>query len=166
MKSLYSLIYSGVHQDFSINHLNWKTFAACSLRGKPPVMITSLYYLHYKPISLLPNFSIFLEKVMYNRLIEFAENSKYYISVSLDSEKNHSTLLGLIHLINQISSLIEINMKPLQVFSWIFPRHLTLLTIKSCLLSCNITVSVDVQLCSGLKAIFLAIATNNLFNSI
>ena len=73
MRSLYSLIYSGVHQDFSVNHLKWKTFAACSLRGKPPVMITSLYYLHCKPISLLPNISIFLEKVMYNSLIEFAE---------------------------------------------------------------------------------------------
>ena len=73
MRSLYSLIYSGVHQDFSVNHLKWNTFAACSLRGKPPVMITSLYYLHCKPISLLPNFSIFLEKVMYNSLIEFAE---------------------------------------------------------------------------------------------
>ena len=30
-------------------------------------------FANYRPISLLPNFSKFFEKVMYNRLTEFAE---------------------------------------------------------------------------------------------
>jgi len=43
-------------------------------------------FVNYKPISLLPNFSKFFEKVMYNRLpVEFSlpQQTKYSLSVSL-----------------------------------------------------------------------------------
>ena len=47
-------------------------------------------FVNYRPISLLPNFSKFLEKVMCNRLTEFAEKyytKSYCIAVSLDLGK-------------------------------------------------------------------------------
>ena len=44
-------------------------------------------FVNYRPISLLPNFSKFFEKVMCNWLTEFAENTNYCIAVSLDLGK-------------------------------------------------------------------------------
>ena len=62
-------------------------------------------FVNYRPISLLPNFSKFFEKVMC--LVEFAETNEiqYVISVSLDFA--HSTSHALIHLLNKISSAID-----------------------------------------------------------
>ena len=44
---------------------------------------------------------------MYNRLIEFAEKFEILLCCQFGFRKNHSTSLGLIHLINQISSAID-----------------------------------------------------------
>ena len=54
-------------------------------------------FVNYRPISLLPNFSKFFEKVMCNLLYCF----------QFGFRKNHSTSLAFIHLINKISSAID-----------------------------------------------------------
>ena len=43
----------------------------------------SLQVVNYRPISLLPNFSKFFEKVMYKRLVEFVEIKRNILSSSV-----------------------------------------------------------------------------------
>ena len=64
-------------------------------------------FVNYRPISLLPNFSKFFEKVMYNRLLEFAEKYDIFYLRQFGFRKNHSTSHALIHLLNKISSAID-----------------------------------------------------------
>ena len=98
---------------------------------------------NYKPISLLPNFSKFFEKVMYNRLVEFDKTNEIFFLHQFGFRKNHSTLHALIHLVNKISSAIDQrNMKPLQVSFWIFPKRLIPSIMKSYSPSWNTMVSV------------------------
>ena len=59
-------------------------------------------FVNYRPISLLPNFSKFFEKVMYNRLVEFAETNEILYLRQFGFRKNHSTSHALIHLLNKI----------------------------------------------------------------
>ena len=53
------------------------------------------------------NFSKFFEKVMYNRMIEFAEQYNILYRCQFGFRKNYSTSHALIHLINRISSAID-----------------------------------------------------------
>lgn len=64
-------------------------------------------FVNYRPISLLPNFSKFFEKVMYNRLVDFAETNEIFYLRQFGFRKNHSTSHALIHLLNKISSAID-----------------------------------------------------------
>ena len=48
-------------------------------------------FVNYRPISLLPNFSKFFEKVMCNRLTEFAEKYELLYCCQFGFRKNHST---------------------------------------------------------------------------
>ena len=56
-------------------------------------------FVNYRPISMLPNFSKFFEKVMYNRLVEFAETNEVFYLRQFGFRKNHSTSHALIHLL-------------------------------------------------------------------
>ena len=64
-------------------------------------------FVNYRPISLLPNFSKFFEKVIYNRLVEFVEMNEIFYLRQFGFRKNHSTSHALIHLLNKISSAID-----------------------------------------------------------
>ena len=64
-------------------------------------------FVNYRPISMLPVFSKLFEKVMYDRLVEFAETYEILFRCKFGFRKNHSTSLSLIHLINKISSAID-----------------------------------------------------------
>ena len=65
------------------------------------------HFTNYRPISLLSNFSKFFEKVMYNRMIEFAEQYNILYRCQFGFRKNYSTSHALIDLINRISSAID-----------------------------------------------------------
>jgi hypothetical protein len=58
---------------------------------------------NYRPISLLPNFSKIIEKIMSNRLTSYLENNNLISSNQFGFRKGHSTLHPIVHLINQIS---------------------------------------------------------------
>ena len=67
------------------------------------------YITNYRPISLLPNFSKFFEKVMHNRLVEFANSNDIFYQLQFGFRKNHSTALSLIYLVNKIATSIDQN---------------------------------------------------------
>ena len=50
-----------------------------------------MIFTNYRPVSVLPVFSMLLERLMYNRLIEFinANNLLYEYHISLDSRKEN-----------------------------------------------------------------------------
>ena len=56
-------------------------------------------FTNYRPISLLPNFSTFFEKVMHNRLVEFANSQDILYQLQFGFRKNHSTALSLTYLV-------------------------------------------------------------------
>ena len=65
------------------------------------------YFVNYRPISLLPNFSKIFEKVVYNQFIEFIERLEILCCCQFGFRKDHSTALSLINLINKIAESID-----------------------------------------------------------
>ena len=61
----------------------------------------------YRPISILPAFSKFFEKVMYDRMIDFINKHNILFDNQYGFRSQHSTSLALIRLIDQISSSID-----------------------------------------------------------
>ena len=65
------------------------------------------FIVNYRPISLLSNFSKFFEKVIYNRLVEFADKHDILYRCQFGFRKNYSTSHALIYLVNKIASAID-----------------------------------------------------------
>ena len=65
------------------------------------------FFVNYRPISLLSNFSKNFRKFVYNRLAEFAEEHDILYRCQFGFRKNHSTSPALIHLVNKIASAID-----------------------------------------------------------
>jgi hypothetical protein len=65
------------------------------------------YFINYRPISLLTNFSKFYEKVMHNRITNFINRFEILYHLQFGFRKNHSTVTPLIHLINKIATSID-----------------------------------------------------------
>ena len=64
-------------------------------------------FCNYRPISILPCFSKFFEKVVYNRLIDFIEKHNILFSHQYGFRSQHSTSLALIQLIDKNSSSVD-----------------------------------------------------------
>ena len=62
---------------------------------------------NYRPISILPAFSKFFEKVMYDRMIHFINKHNILFDNQYGFRSQHSTRQALIRLIDQISSSID-----------------------------------------------------------
>ena len=62
---------------------------------------------NYRPISILPNFSKFLERVIYNRLLNFLNKNNILTENQYGFRKNYSTCLALIDLYDKISLAID-----------------------------------------------------------
>lgn len=58
---------------------------------------------NYRPISLLPAFSKLLEKLMYNRLINFIEANNILYKHQYGFRKKHSTIHPILHLLSHVS---------------------------------------------------------------
>ena len=59
---------------------------------------------NYRPISVLPCFSKFLERIIYNRIINYLNDSDVLCDNQYGFRKNHSPSLALIDLCDKISS--------------------------------------------------------------
>ena len=62
---------------------------------------------NYRPISVLTCFAKLLEKLMYKQLIKYVEKNFFYLTINMDSEKNRSTELAIIELVNKITKEID-----------------------------------------------------------
>ena len=74
------------------------------------------YFINYRPISLLTNFSKFYEKVMHNRITNFVNGFEILYHLQFGFCKNHSTVTSLIHLINKIATSIDEKKITVRVF--------------------------------------------------
>ena len=45
-------------------------------------------FINYRPVSVLPVFSKFLERIVFNRLLDFLKKYDFFLGISVDSEKN------------------------------------------------------------------------------
>ena len=64
-------------------------------------------FTNYRPISVLPSFSKFFERVIYNRLMKHLMNFNILCSIQYGFKKNHSTALALIDLHDKISTAFD-----------------------------------------------------------
>ena len=76
--------------------------------------VTSVYkgdsrdeFSNYRPISLLPNFSKILEKIMFNRLSEFLDKHEILYEHQYGFRQNFSTDLALLELSDKIAESID-----------------------------------------------------------
>ena len=67
---------------------------------------------NYRPASILPCFSKFLERAMYNRLLAYLDKFKILYDNQYGFRKNHSTSLALIDLYDKISDAIDRKEEP------------------------------------------------------
>ncbi len=71
---------------------------------------------NYRPISLLPNFSKVLEKVMSNRLTLFLESNNLLCNEQFGFRKGHSTLHPLVHFLNHVAEAKNANKYTISIF--------------------------------------------------
>ena len=71
---------------------------------------------NYRPISVLPVFSKVLERLMYNHMINYINKYKLLYPFQFGFQKNHSTGMALITLVDKISDVLENGDKVLGVF--------------------------------------------------
>ena len=62
---------------------------------------------NYRSISLLPFFSKLVERLMYNRLIDFIEKHHLLYQFQFGFRKNHSTFMALVILLEKITEALE-----------------------------------------------------------
>ena len=73
-------------------------------------------FTNYRPVSILPSFSKFLEKVVYNRLANYLSKHDILCNNQFGFRKNHSTSLALIDLYEKISLALDRNEHAIGVF--------------------------------------------------
>ena len=66
-----------------------------------------MYFSNYRPISLLSTFSKILERLMYNRIIDFLNKHKILNKYQFGFKTNHSTYMALIILLENIMKALE-----------------------------------------------------------
>lgn len=64
---------------------------------------------NYRPISILSCFSKILEKILYNRFIDFINKQNILFSSQYGFRKNHSTFMAILDLVDNISQAFENN---------------------------------------------------------
>ena len=71
---------------------------------------------NYRPISLLPNFSKILEKIVSNRLIVFLEEHNLISEHQFGFRKGHSTIHPLMLFMNNLTSALNKNHFSIAIF--------------------------------------------------
>ena len=71
---------------------------------------------NYRPVSVLPVFSKFLEKAVYNRLIRYLDTYEILYNNQHGFRKKHSTSLALLYLHHKITSAIDGRKHAVRIF--------------------------------------------------
>ena len=64
-------------------------------------------FTNYRPVSILPSFSKFIERIIYNRFLEYFNKYSILSDKQYGFRKNHSTSLALVDLYDKISTAID-----------------------------------------------------------
>ena len=67
----------------------------------------SSLFTNYRPVLILPSFSEFLERIIYNRILDYLTNLHILCDNQFNFRKNHPTMLALIDLYDKISSALD-----------------------------------------------------------
>ena len=73
-------------------------------------------FTNYRPVSILPSFSKFIERIIYNRFFEYFNKYNILYDKQYGFRKNHSTSLALVDLYDKISTAIDQK----EIAVWIF----------------------------------------------
>ena len=88
-----------------------------------------MVFTNYRPVSVLPVFSKLLERLMYNRLIDYINENQILYKYQFGFQKGKSTYMALIVLLDKISAALDNGDYVIGVFLD-FLRRLTPWTIK------------------------------------
>ena len=69
----------------------------------------NVFFLNYRPISVLPCFCKMLEKLMYNRLVDYINKHDILTCCQYGFRSKHSTNHAIIELVDKITKAIENN---------------------------------------------------------
>ena len=72
------------------------------LKADDPSLFTN-----YRPVSFLPSFSRFLERIIYDRKLDYLSNLHILCDNQFGFRKNHSIMLALVYLHDKISSALD-----------------------------------------------------------
>lgn len=64
-------------------------------------------FTNYRPVSVLPSFSKFLERIIYNRLVHYLQSFNILCDNQYGFRKDHSTSLAIIDLYDEISTAYD-----------------------------------------------------------
>ena len=84
---------------------------------------------NYRPVSVLPVISKIFERLMYDRLLNFLNQHKFFYKYQFGFQKKHSTYMALLTLVHQISNALENGNSVLGIFLD-YPKHLILWIMK------------------------------------
>ena len=66
-----------------------------------------MFFTNYRPVSVLPVFSKILERLMYNRLIEYINENKLLYKYQFGFQKGKSTYMAVLTLVDKISEALN-----------------------------------------------------------
>ena len=69
--------------------------------------VIPLFKRNYRPVSLLPEFSNFLERVFHKRLMSFLDKKNILYKSQYGFRKNMSTSLAILELVEEITNAID-----------------------------------------------------------
>ena len=67
----------------------------------------SMLFSYYRPVSILPIFSKILERIVYERLLDYLAKLNILSNYQFGFKKNHSASMALIYLIDNLSKAVE-----------------------------------------------------------
>ena len=71
---------------------------------------------NYRPVSVLPCFSKILERLMFNRCMDYIDKNDILNEKQFGFRKNHSTYMAIIELVDKVTSAVEKNESTLGIF--------------------------------------------------
>ena len=71
---------------------------------------------NYRPVSVLPCFSKILERLMFNRCMDYIDKNSILNEKQFGFRTNHSTYMAIIELVDKVVSAVERNESTLGIF--------------------------------------------------